>query len=913
MLKRMFLDVNGTIRMVLADPEENLAQVLRAQLGLTGTKVGCSSGQCGACSVLLNGKVTRSCVTKMKKVPDGAKIVTIEGIGTPQRLHPLQMAFMVHGAAQCGFCIPGFLVSAKGLLDENVSPTREDTRAWFQRHRNVCRCNGYKPAVDAVMDAARVLRGEITMEDLSFKLPDDGRIWNTRYPRPSALAKVTGVCDYGADLGLKLPKDTLQLALVQAKVSHAKIISIDTGEAEKIPGVYKILTHKDVKGSNRIFGMRVFPWRKDDGYDRPILCDDKVFQYGDAIAVVCADTKENAKAAAEKVKVELEELPAYMNALEAIAGDAVQIHPGIPNVYSELNLIKGEDVETIFEKAAYVVEDDFYTQRQPHLVIEPDVGFSYIDDDGVVTVQSKSITLYNTRMMIAKGLGLELDQLRLIQNPMGSDFGYKLSPTLEALCAVATMATGRPAYLEYDYHQLITYTGKRAPVHSKVKMAADKDGKLLAFKSDAIIDHGAYSEYSDALITKVLRNMGTNYDIPNIRGYARCTFTNHAFGTAFRAFGSPQTHFPSEVLIDMLAEKIGADPWEFRYKNVHRPGSTMPCGCKMDVYPLPALMEMMKPKYGAALDRAKKETTPGRRRGVGIAIGLYNVALDTADTAHSDIALNPDGTVTVYNTWEDHGQGGDIGVLSTTHEALRPLGLTPEQIRFYLNDTARCPNSGPASGSRSQYMVGNAIIDSCQKLMDAMRKPDGTYRAYDEMVKEGIPTRYSGTFTIAPYCTKMDPETCQYNPVPTYMYGVFLAEVEVDTNTGKVKVLGMVLNADVGVIANKLAVDGQMLGGLAQGIGLALSEDFDDLKKHSNMKACGIPYILDVPDALEVNYLETPRATGPYGAAGCGELPLTAPHAAIINAIYNACGVRITRLPALPVKILAGLKAKNSQ
>ncbi len=913
MLKRMFLDVNGTIRMVLADPEENLAQVLRAQLGLTGTKVGCSSGQCGACSVLLNGKVTRSCVTKMKKVPDGAKIVTIEGIGTPQRLHPLQMAFMVHGAAQCGFCIPGFLVSAKGLLDENVSPTREDTRAWFQRHRNVCRCNGYKPAVDAVMDAARVLRGEITMEDLSFKLPDDGRIWNTRYPRPSALAKVTGVCDYGADLGLKLPKDTLQLALVQAKVSHAKIISIDTGEAEKIPGVYKILTHKDVKGSNRIFGMRVFPWRKDDGYDRPILCDDKVFQYGDAIAVVCADTKENAKAAAEKVKVELEELPAYMNALEAIAGDAVQIHPGIPNVYSELNLIKGEDVEPIFEKAAYVVEDDFYTQRQPHLVIEPDVGFSYIDDDGVVTVQSKSITLYNTRMMIAKGLGLELDQLRLIQNPMGSDFGYKLSPTLEALCAVATMATGRPAYLEYDYHQLITYTGKRAPVHSKVKMAADKDGKLLAFKSDAIIDHGAYSEYSDALITKVLRNMGTNYDIPNIRGYARCTFTNHAFGTAFRAFGSPQTHFPSEVLIDMLAEKIGADPWEFRYKNVHRPGSTMPCGCKMDVYPLPALMEMMKPKYGAALTRAKKETTPGRRRGVGIAIGLYNVALDTADTAHSDIALNPDGTVTVYNTWEDHGQGGDIGVLSTTHEALRPLGLTPEQIRFYLNDTARCPNSGPASGSRSQYMVGNAIIDSCQKLMDAMRKPDGTYRAYDEMVKEGIPTRYSGTFTIAPYCTKMDPETCQYNPVPTYMYGVFLAEVEVDTNTGKVKVLGMVLNADVGVIANKLAVDGQMLGGLAQGIGLALSEDFDDLKKHNNMKACGIPYILDVPDALEVNYLETPRATGPYGAAGCGELPLTAPHAAIINAIYNACGVRITRLPALPVKILAGLKAKNSQ
>ncbi|NLK00163.1 MAG: xanthine dehydrogenase family protein, partial [Clostridia bacterium] len=662
--------------------------------------------------------------------------------------------------------------------------------------------------------------------------------------------------------------------------------------------------------SNRIFGMVAFPWRKDDGYDRPILCDEKIFQFGDAIAIVCADTKENARAAAEEVVVKIEELPAYMNALEAIAEDAIQIHPGVPNVYSELKLIKGEEVGPILEKAPYVVEDEFYVQRQPHLALEPDAGFSYMDENGVVTIQSKSITLYNHRKMIAGGLGLELDKLRIIQNPMGGDFGYKISPTLEALCAVATIATGRPAYLEYDYYQLLTYTGKRSPVSSKVKMASDENGKLIAFESDFVVDRGAYSEYSDALLIKVIRNMGANYNIPNIRTSGRCTFTNHVFGSAFRAFGSPQAHFPTEVLIDSLAEKIGMDPWEIRYRNVHRPGSTMPTGNEMDVHPLPVLLEMMKSKYDDARRRSKEESTSYKKRGVGISIGLYSVALDTVDTSSSDIELNPDGTVTIYNTWEDHGQGGDMGVLATAHEALRPLGLKPDQIKYYLNDTALCPNSGPASGSRSQYMVGNAIIDSCNKLINAMEKADGTYRTYDEMVEEKIPVRYRGVFTTEG-CTDLDRDTCQYTPCPTYMYGVFLSEVEVDINTGKVRVLRMILNADIGVIANRLVVEGQMLGGLAQGIGLALSEDFDDLKKHKSMKACGIPYPKDVPDALEVNFLETPRKTGPFGAAGCGELPLTAPHAAIINAIYNACGVKITKLPALPEKVLAGLREQE--
>ena len=215
MIKRM-LQINGMQKTVIAPPDTTLAEVLREQLNLTGTKIGCGQGQCGCCSVILDGKVVRSCITKMKRVKEGALVTTIEGIGTPDNLHALQLAWTVHGGAQCGFCSPGFIVSAKGLLDENNNPTRQEVRDWFQKHRNACRCTGYKPLVDAVMDAAKVVRGDMTAKELAFKLPDDGRIWGTAYPRPTAIAKVTGTTDYGADLGLKMPSGTLRLALVQA-------------------------------------------------------------------------------------------------------------------------------------------------------------------------------------------------------------------------------------------------------------------------------------------------------------------------------------------------------------------------------------------------------------------------------------------------------------------------------------------------------------------------------------------------------------------------------------------------------------------------------------------------------------------------------------------------------------------------
>lgn len=908
-MQRVTLNVNGLDRNVVVEGEQLLADVLRNQLLLTGCKATCMEGQCGACSVILNEKVVRACLVRMKKVPTNSKVYTIEGIGRADDLHPLQVAWMAHGAAQCGICTPGFIMAAKALLDVDVNPTREEVRDFFHKNNNACRCTGYKPLVDAVMAAAKVMRGEMKKEDLLFEPVENGTILGSMYKRPSAVQKVTGTWDFGADIALHMPPDTLRLALVQAEASHANIKGIDTSEAEKMPGVHKVVTWKDVKGKNAITGLITFPTNKGDGWDRPILCNEKVFQFGDAIAIVCADTEEQAKAAAKKVKVDLEVLPSYMSGPAAMAPDAIEIHPGVPNVYYEQGVVKGQDTNPIMEKAAHVVEDEFYCSRQPHLTIEPDCGQAFMDDQGVLTILSKSIAVHLHHAMIAPGLGVAPEKLRIIQNPTGGTFGYKFSPTLEALVGVACMATGRPVSLVYDQFQNITYTGKRSPVGMKLKLGADKDGKLLAMESSWWVDHGPYSEFGDLLTQRQAQFTGAGYNIPNIRSLGKTVCTNHAWGSAFRSYGSPQAFLASEVLMDELAAKMGIDPFELRYRNLYRPGDTTPNGCKPDVYCLVEMFDKLRPKYEEAKKRCKQLSTPEKRRGVGLSLGIYGSGLDGPDSSEVSVELTPTG-VLAKNTWQDHGQGGDLGTVSFVYETLRPLGIKPDQIQLELNDTS-LPNSGPSGGSRQNVVTGHALRIACEMLLIAMRKKDGRYRSYAEMVAEKIPLKYNGKW-VTPDCTAIDAKTGQGNPFSVYMYEVFMPEVEVDMKTGEVTVVKFTTVADVGTIINKATVDGQIYGGLAQGIGLALSEDFEDLEKHTTLQKCGIPYPKDIPDDMEIIYNVTPRPHGPYGAAGVGEAPLTAPHPAILNAIFNACGARITKVPAKPEVVLEAI-AKRAQ
>lgn len=914
MIKRTFI-VNGVTRQVLVEENETLASFLRERLLLTGCKIGCGQGHCGACNVIVDGKVTRSCITKLSRLPDNAEITTIEGIGTLSDMHPLQVAWMAHGCAQCGFCSPGFIMTSKVLLDNNPNPTREEVRDWFQQNRNLCRCTGYKPLVDAVMDAARVIRGEITKEDLVFK-PTGDSIVGTSYIRPSAAQKVTGSWDFGADDALKMPKDTLRLALVQAEVSHALLKGVDTSEAEKMPGVFKVITAKDVPGKNRINGLVMLPLNnKCDGWDRPILCDEKIFQFGDAIAIVAADTEEHARAAAAAVKVDIEELPAYMNAMDAIAEDAIEIHPGTPNAYYETNCIKGPDMD--FDAAPNVVEIESYCSRQPHLHLEPDCGYAYIDEDGMLTIHSKSIGLHLHMPMIADGIGVPLEKLRLVQNHTGGTFGYKFSPTNEAILGVAALVCQRPVSLVFNMYQNITYTGKRSPAFMHIKLAADENGKLLGLWGDNYIDHGPYSEFGDLLTHRLSQFTGAGYHIPTIRNKSQTVFTNHAWGSAFRGYGSPQSFMGSEIAIDVLAAKMGMDPFDIRELNCYKESehSTIPTGYEPDVYCLEEMYKVARPLYEAGKKRVaeKNAASDGRYKyGIGVSSGVYGSGLDGVDSSQAYAELNPDGSVTMYVSWEDHGQGADMGTLVSAHETLRQAGITPEQIHLVMNDTKVTPNSGPAGGSRSQVMTGNACRLAAENLLAAMKKDDGTYRTYDEMVAEGIETKVLGQW-VATACADrpIDQATAQGDPFSVYMYTLFLPEVCVDTETGKVTVEKFTCVADVGTIMNKLLVDGSFYGGLTQGIGLALSENFEDLEKHTTLLKCGIPYPKDVPDDIELHYVQTPRPNGPYGAAGCGEAPLDAPHPAILNAIYNATGARIMQVPATPDVVKAALDELN--
>ncbi len=340
--------------------------------------------------------------------------------------------------------------------------------------------------------------------------------------------------------------------------------------------------------------------------------------------------------------------------------------------------------------------------------------------------------------------------------------------------------------------------------------------------------------------------------------------------------------------------------------NVYRQGDTTPTGCEPDVIAFPQALEKLRPIYKKAKESAELKNAKGGdlKYGVGISLLEYGCGLDGADSSEAWAEITEQG-ISIGSCWEDHGQGADMGFLSIAHEGLKPLGIRPEQIRLVMNDTEKAPNSGPAGGSRSTVMTGNATRVACENLIAALRKEDGTYRTYQEMLDEELPTRYMGSWT-AP-CTACSVETGQGNPFPVYMYGVLLAEVSVDTISGKVKIEKLTLVSDCGPVLNKLVLEGQLWGGLAQGIGLALSEDFEDLKKHTTLVKCGIPRIMDVPDNMEIIHQETIRPYGPFGLSGSGEMPLSAPHAAIVNAIYHACGVRITKLPARPEKILAAL------
>ncbi len=908
---RKVLKINGVERSFICDTNDSLAEAIR-NLGLTGTKIGCGAGQCGACNVILNGKLTRICTRKVTKVPDYSEIVTIEGIGTAEHLHPIQAAWIKYGGVQCGFCSPGFIMSAKALLDENPNVTRDDIRAWFTKNRNACRCTGYKPLIDATEAAAKVMRGEWTMEDLEWKAPEDGSVFNTDMPKPSALGKVLGVTDYGGDIALKVP-GMLHVAVVWGGVARANILGIDTSEAEKLPGVVKVVTGKDVPGANNMMMPTGTFWSKCKGDDKPVIMTDKIFRRGDPVALVIAESPRIAREAAALVKLDLEVLEGYEYGLDAIAPDAEEIHPGIPNMYCQIPLIKGPDTRPIFAKAPHIAEFSVATIKQAHVPIEPDCCNAFIDEDGVVTCMYKSHYIYGAKMGTGFSLGIPMDKMRVIFNPSGGAFGYSVSPQMPALAAVATMAVdGRPVSIVLNYKEHMLFTGKREPIWANVRLACDDEGHILAAENDLIADKGAYSEITGGLkpCLKYYLNM---YNVPSARMVGAWTYSDTPFSTAYRCPGSKAINTASEQIMDIMAEQLGMDPIDFRLVNIWREDHCDPVWIdKPSIFPLENILETARPRLEAFKKHAAENSTDEVKYGAGLSLGGFKVA-QWNDKAAVKLELAEDGTIKVYNTWEDLGQGADIGTLAMVHQALKVNGMEVpvEKIHLEINDTGTCPDTG-VSGASRQNVMNEFAFDACAKLMiEAMKKEDGTFRTYEEMVADGLETSYQYEHSYGP-SPHFNDYTTQGSDSPFLTFACFLAEVAVEVATGKVKLVELHNIADCGVTTNRLSLEGQGYSGLMHGAGYALSEELRDYDKDVNLIPYGFPFCDMMPDAehYTLTNLATPRSYMPFGASGCSEGFESGAQSAIMNAIYNAVGIRIRDLPATPDKVKAAIDAK---
>lgn len=478
------------------------------------------------------------------------------------------------------------------------------------------------------------------------------------------------------------------------------------------------------------------------------------------------------------------------------------------------------------------------------------------------------------------------------------------------MIAAAEMVVKRPITWTQTYAETQRFTGKRAVSYTNGRLACDASGKILALDFDNAIDHGNNANSVGNLEKKIIRFIGYPYNIPNVRGLSRGGLSNQPFGVAYRAYGSPQCYTSGEQLIDMMAEKLGMDQLEFRYKNVAVEGDLTNNSYPYINYGMKEMLDMFRPYYNESVAWAKEPAESGWKRGVGIACGGYHVGTP-ADKAEVDVELMPDGSVRQYNCWEALGQGSSIGTLVHMHEALKPLNLPIEKIKMYQNDTKFCPETGPASGSRSHYMAGNATIIAAKDLMNAMRKPDGTYRTYEEMVAEGIPTKYHGVFSTVGLYKAIDDFTGVGNPTPDNNLMTIIARVEVNETTGKTRVVAIHGIADVGVVGNYLAVEGQAYGSMAHSIGFALVEDYhDEVKKCESPLGCGFMRCSEIPDDMHFDFRETPRKTGPHGSGGASECFQCCGHVAVLNAVNNAVGVRIYEIPGTPEKIKTALKAK---
>ncbi len=912
-LQMVDLFVNGTAVSAAVPAALTLLRFLRDYLHLMGTKDGCSEGHCGACTVIVNGKAQRACLLKMGKLA-GASVLTIEGLGQDDNLHPLQESFIANNAVQCGFCTPGMIMSAQALLAGKPDPTEQEIRKTLTTNRNLCRCTGYINILKAIRDAAPYVRAGTAM-------PAGAETANATVLRRDAVKAVTGRTQYADDI---YSAEFLHGKIRWADHPSAEILSIDTSDAELVPGVVTILTARDVPGRN-VFGLVVA--------DQPVFATDRVRYIGDAIAVVFAETLQAAEHARDLVRVEYRVLPGVYSPAEAAAPSAPKVHAG-GNLLKEMKVKRG-DVEQAFAACAAVVERDYTTPFVEHAFIEPESGLGIPDPDGGITVRIACQAAWDARRELAAILDLPVEKVRVVQLPAGGAFGGKTDVAIERFLALGALRTGRTVKITLTRQESLIVHSKRHASWIHLKVGADAAGRILALQDEVQLDGGAYASSSAAvLVSGCVTNTGP-YFIPNLDLHAQVWYTNNVIGGAMRGFGAPKIAFAVESALDELARQLHMDPLEFRYLNALDVGLPN----VVDHVQEPGIVTI-KETIRAAQEELRRTVVPepreGKRIGVGVACMQKTVGVgkNVPESAGAIVEMNAQGYVKVLTGYCDMGQGANPVLAGLVQQE---LDLPLDRIEVILPDTKLSPGAGPTGGSRQTFIMGNAVISAardlreqlCYRAADALGSDPDDIRLVDERLIDRSTGRALPLSALGErFAVEARYHTPSTDPQPLYIesrwgapdfesrrtnwlydFGTAVSIVEVDTRTGDVRLLKHIAVYDVGKALNPKAIEGQIHGAVAMMMGYALSEDFvvqNGINLTDSLYKCRIPTADQAPEVVSV-VLEIPCSDGPYGAKGFSEAPTVNVAPAITNAIYDAIGVRITALPATRAKILAAL------
>lgn len=555
---RLELQVNGRPISRETEPHMRLLDFLREDLNLTGTKEGCGAGECGTCSVFVDGRLVKSCLMPAAKAA-GTAVQTIEGLAGPGELTPVQKAFHKTGASQCGYCIPGMVMAATSALRENPAADLGEIKE--RLGGNICRCTGYTKIFEAVEIARDVIAGDLPERVLEEDEAVEGSYIGANVRRLDAPSKVSGRLKYAADM--KMP-DMLQMQVLRSPRPHARILSIDTGPAEAMEGVACVITAQDVPGKD---GFGVFV------HDQPTMATDKVRYVGEAVAAVAAEDLTTARRALAAIRVEYEDLPGVFDPEDALRPGAPVIHDhAADNVVKHIPVRKG-DVAAGFARADLILEEDFATQQVEHAYLEPEAGIAFVDPDDVVVVISPSQNISHHRHMLAGILGKPINKVRFIMSPVGGGFGGKEDMIYQGMLALCAMKTHRPVQLNFTREESIIASAKRHPSRIHYRMGLTGDGRITAIEFSMLSDGGAYGMSSEGVMRKAAILSCGPYEVENLKVDTTAVYTNNTPSGAFRTFGGMQVQFATESMMDMAAEALEMDPFAIRRVNMMTPGS----------------------------------------------------------------------------------------------------------------------------------------------------------------------------------------------------------------------------------------------------------------------------------------------------------------------------------------------------